>query len=255
MQLINNAFLEILIQLHGLTGSLGNSILLFTVIIRSLLLPLSLPMIQSQKKMKQIQPEVEKLKQKHKNDKKALQLAQIDLYKKYNINPLVGCLPQILQLVVLILLYRVLLNFVSQSEVNGMAINAHYFWLDLSKPDPLFILPVLAAVTQLIMSIMILPGGETADIVSNTSSRSDVKAANKKEEDTAEMASMMQKQMLFVMPIMTGFFALRFPSGLALYWVATTVFSIFQQYFFTGWGGLETYTRRIYTFIREKTQK
>ncbi len=63
----------------------------------------------------------------------------------------------------------------------------------------------------------------------------------------------MQKQMIFLMPVMTGFFALQFPAGLALYWVATTVLSAIQQYFVTGFGGLETYSKRALAFIKQKT--
>ena len=67
----------------------------------------------------------------------------------------------------------------------------------------------------------------------------------KKTEDVQDMAETMQQQMLFIMPVMTGILALSFPSGLALYWVATTVFSIVQQYFVSGWGGLSKYLAKI----------
>jgi YidC/Oxa1 family membrane protein insertase len=87
------------------------------------------------------------------------------------------------------------------------------------------------------MSLMISPGAEIPDIVPNESKKKEVQKANEKEEDFAEMAASMQKQMLFFMPVMTAFIAWRYPSGLALYWVITTVFSIVQQYFISGWGG------------------
>jgi YidC/Oxa1 family membrane protein insertase len=247
--------LELLAQLHQLTGNLGWSILTFTLLIKLLFVPLSIPSMKSQKKMKELQPELNKLKKLHKDDKKSLQVAQIELYKKHNINPLSGCLPQIVQLVLLIVLYQVLISFVSKTEVNGMLINPSFFWLNLTKPDPLYILPVLAGLTQLFLSVMILPGGETPDIIPNDSKDKKLVEANKKEEDTAEMAATMQKQMLFMMPIMTAFIALRFPSGLALYWVASTVLSIVQQYFMSGWGGLETYTRRVMTFVQNRSSK
>jgi YidC/Oxa1 family membrane protein insertase len=252
MQFLTNGLLEVLVQLHNLTGNLGLSILLFTFIVRSILLPLSLPSITSQKKMKALQPELEELKKKHKDDKKSLQLAQMELYKKYNLNPLAGCLPQLFQIGILILLYQVLIKFVTQTEVHGVVLNPHFFWLDLSKPDNLFVLPVLAGVTQLILSVMILPGGEVADVVPNNSKDKKIQKANVKEEDAASMAANMQKQMLFFMPVMTGFIALKFPAGVALYWVATTVFSIFQQVLFSGWGGLEIYTRRGLAFVKAK---
>jgi YidC/Oxa1 family membrane protein insertase len=244
MNIINQLLIGLLVQLHILTGNLGWSILLFTAVIRFLLVPLSIPSMKSQKKIRELQPEMKKLKDIHGSDKKALQMAQIELYKKYNINPLAGCLPQLVQIVLLIILYQVLVSFVSQTEVSGVVINPSFFGLDLTKPDKTYILPVLSGLTQLFLSMMILPGGETPDLVPNNSKSKAVKEANKKEEDTAEMAASMQKQMVFMMPIMTAFIALRFPSGLALYWVASTLFSIGQQYFLSGWGGVTLYAQR-----------
>jgi YidC/Oxa1 family membrane protein insertase len=252
MQLIINGFLEVLVQLHKLTGNLGLSILLFTFIVRSLLVPLSLPSLKSQKKIKEMKPEIDALKQKHKGDQKAFQAAQLELYKKHNVNPLSGCLPQLLQIGILILLYRVLVTFISQTHVNGVTLNPIFMGLNLSKPDGTFVLPVLAGLTQLILSVMILPGGETPDVVPNNSKNKNIQQENKKEEDMAEMANSMQKQMLFIMPIMTGFIAIKFPSGLALYWVATTVYSIVQQYFVSGWGGLSMYWQRAKLLLIKK---
>ena len=77
---------------------------------------------------------------------------------------------------------------------------------------------------------------------------------NKKEEDMAEMAATMQQQMMFIMPIMTVFFALKFPAGLALYWVVTTVYSIGQQYAISGPGGLVTYAKRLQLIIAKRTK-
>jgi YidC/Oxa1 family membrane protein insertase len=241
MQIITDIFIQLLTLLNDLTGNLGLAIITFTFLIRSALLPISLPSLKATKKMQDLQPEISKLKKKHKNDNKALQQAQMELYKKYNVNPLAGCLPQLVQLGVLIFLYQALISFLN----NATAINMQFLWLDLSKSDQLYVMPVLAAVTQLILSLMIAPGAETPDIVPNVNKSKKVREENKKEEDVAEMAKSMQQQMLFIMPIMTGFFALRFPSGLALYWVATTVFSVGQQYYISGFGGLKTYWLRL----------
>lgn len=250
--LLTDLFQQALVQLQMFTGNLGLSILLFTFLVRSILLPLSLPSIRSQKKMRELAPEVKKLKEKHGDDKKAFQLAQMELYKKYNANPLSGCLPQIIQIVILIFLYRVLVGFLATAKMNGVPIDAHFLWLNLSQPDSFYILPVLAAVTQLILSVMILPGGEVPDLVPNNSKSKKIIEKNKKEEDTADMAATMQKQMLFMMPLMTGFIALRFPSGLTLYMVATTVFSIIQQQVISGPGGLTLYFRRFLSTLNRK---
>jgi len=250
---VNQVLIEFLLQLHQVTGNLGLSILAFTVIVRLLLFPLSIPMMRSQKKMREIQPELKKLKSTHGKDNKALQVAQMELYKKHNINPLAGCLPQVVQIVFLIVLYQVLVKFISQTEFNGVTLNTSFGWLNLTKPDQLFIIPVLAGLTQLFLSLMILPGGETPDLIPNDAKTKKLKEENKKEENTADMAAAMQKQMLFIMPVMTGFIAVSFPSGLGLYWVASTVFSIVQQYYATGWGGVTLYAKRAYAFVQKKS--
>jgi YidC/Oxa1 family membrane protein insertase len=238
-----------LVFLYGITGNLGLTIILFTGIVRAVLLPLTIPSIRTQKQMKELQPELKALKQKHGSDKKAFQQAQLDLYKKYNMNPIAGCLPQLVQLGMLIVLYHALTVFLNQSEVNGEPINRFFLWLDLGTVDSRYVIPVLAGVSQFILSLMIAPGAEVRDAVPNQSSQKTVQEANKKEEDMADMAASMQQQMLFIMPVMTGVFAARFPSGLGLYWIATTVFSIAQQYFISGPGGLASYTQRAYQFV------
>lgn len=248
MTFLIDGFIQILTLLAEITGSLGLGILVFTFLIRSVLLPLSLPTLKASKQMRDLQPELKKLKKKHGKDKKALQTAQMELYKKYNVNPLAGCIPQLLQLAVLILLYKALLQFLNDPSLT---LSTNFLWLNLATPDTKYVLPFLAAATQLVLSIMIAPGAEKEDVVPNDSSSKKIQKENEKEEDMAEMAQSMQQQMMFIMPIMTGFFALQFPSGLALYWVATTVFSIGQQYYVSGWGGLETYSKRIVARLKK----
>jgi len=232
--LINNSIRQALTffyQVFG--GNLGLAIIALTLFIRSILIPITLPSLKSAKKMQELKPLLDKLKKKHKNDKKKLQQAQMELYKQHNINPAAGCLPQIVQIVVLISLYRVLMNFIEADLVNGFTLNLKFLWLDLSKPDPYYILPVLAGLFQLIFSIAM-----------QTGLKSEVKAPKNKakkqqEEDSLEMAQTMQKQMLYTMPIMTTIIALKFPSGLALYWTASTIFSLVQQLIVSGPGGLK----------------
>ncbi len=251
MQIITDFILNILIEIYKLTNNLGWSIIVFTFLVRTILLPLSFKSMSAQKKIRELQPKIKELEKNHNGDKAALQKAKLELFQKYNVNPLAGCLPQLVQIGLFIVLYQVLVKFLGQTDFNGLTVNQSFYWLNLGKPDQWFILPILAGLTQLILSIMILPGGEVVDIVPNKSKSLKVKTANKKEEDMAEMAESMQKQMLFIMPIMTGVIALKFPSGLALYWTATTVFSIFQQYFTSGWGGLAIYLKRLILLIKK----
>lgn len=252
MEFITQGFQQLLLFLVETTGSLGFAIIVFTFLIRSILVPITLPSLRSAKKIQEIQPEIKKLSKIHGKDRQALQKAQMELYKKYNVNPLSGCIPQLVQLGVLILLYQALITFINN---NGGVVDMQFYWLDLSVPDSKYVLPVLAVLTQLVLSLMIIPGGETPDLVPNTSKSKKIQKANEKEEDVADMAKSMQQQMMFIMPLMTGFIALRFPSGLALYWVVTTLFSIGQQWYVSGPGGLFTYMNRAKVFIQSKMNK
>jgi len=242
--MLEQFFTFILTSLYSILGNLGYSIIAMTIIIKSLILPISLPSIKAQKKMKDISPELNKLKSKYGNDKKGFQQAQLELYKKYNINPLSGCLPQVLMIIILLGLYRSLNTFLVDGVIEGIKINTSFLWLDLTQPDPIYILPILAGVSQLIMSLMISPGGEVRDLVSNSSKNKKTQKKNKEEEDMASMANSMQKQMIFMMPFMTAFIALKFPSGLAVYWVVANLFAIVQQYVVSGPGGLKSYWER-----------
>lgn len=229
---INPLIYKLLVFLYQVLGNnLGLGIIALTLFLRTALVPLTLPSLRSAKKMQDLKPQLDRLKKKHK-DKQALQKAQVELYKQNGVNPAAGCLPQILQIIVLISLYRVLIDFVGQDSVNGFALNLKFLWLNLSQPDPLYILPVLAGLSQLLFSIVMQSGLKT-----------EVKAPKQKnkrqkEEDSLEMAQSMQKQMLYIMPIMTTVIALKFPSGLALYWAVSTIFSLIQQLIVSGPGGL-----------------
>lgn len=250
MQIFTQIILTTIAEIYNVTGSLGWSLIIFTIVVRSLLLPLTLPSLKAANKMKEMQPHIKKLKVKYGSDKTALQKAQLELFKTHNVNPLAGCLPQLVQIGILILLYHVLINFFKTPLINGEQVNTAFFWMNLATPDKSFILPILAAGTQLILSFMILPGAEKKDEIPNDSKNKKVQEANKKEGDFADMAASMQQQMLFIMPLMTGIFAYQFPAGLALYWVITTIFSIGQQYFISGLGGIKIYYQRIIIFIK-----
>ena len=242
-----NPINQLLIFLYSLTGNnLGFAIILLTLLIRGVLVPITIPSLKSAKKLQELKPHLDRLKEKHK-DKQKLQLAQLDLYKQHGINPAAGCLPQIAQLVVLIALYQVFIKFINAPELNGQALNLNFFWLNLGKPDPYYILPVLAGLSQLVFSLMMSSGLE-----SHLKAPKE-KKEKQKEEDNMEMAQSMSQQMLLIMPAMTVIISLKFPSGLALYWVITTVFSLVQQYLVSGPGGLKPALARVLSFLPRKT--
>ncbi len=245
---IYQPILTLLMFFDGLTQNFGLAIIMLTLVIRFILVPFTLPGMKMSAKMRTLQPEINKLKEKYKNDKVGLQQAQLELFKKHQVNPASGCLPLIAQFVVLIVLYNVFIDLLGGK--NGTVLSsAQFLWLNLTQPDPYFILPVIAGVTQLILSLMVLPAASTSaekTIALSTPGKKDDKQA----EDMSEMAASMQKQMVFMMPVMTVIIALRFPSGLALYWIISTLFSLVQQYYVSGWGALSDYARKLLSLKR-----
>ncbi len=228
---------------HLFSNNLGLAIIITTLVIRAILFPLTYPSLKSAKKIKDLKPELDKLKAQHKGDKQALQMAQMELYKSHQINPASGCLPQIVNLIVLIGLYRVLLSFLQSGVINGSAVNLSFFWMNLAEPDTTYITPLLAGALQFILALMLAPATSTA-AEKTLAAQTKTKKDDEKAEDMGQMAETMQQQMLFIMPIMTVVIALKFPSGLGVYWIITTLISVIQQYFVSGLGGLKKYLKK-----------
>jgi len=247
--LLYKPLLQALIFLTGIfAGSFGLAIIVLTFLIRAILIPLSLPAMQSAQKMKELKPHLDELKRRFAQDKKRLQVEQLNLYKQHGINPAAGCLPTLVQFAVLIALYQVFMAFMGKGAVDSLSVNMKFLWMDLAKPDPWYLLPILAGLSQLILSQMLMTGKEhhqAKDLKPTVKLEEKSQGGQKTEESTQEMAEAIQQQMLYVMPVMTALIALRLPSGLAVYWVATTVFSIIQQYFVSGPGGLAIIAQRI----------
>ena len=251
-QFLVNPILNLLIFFYQiLFHNLGLAILVMTLALRGVLIPLTLPTLKAAQKQKDLAPELKKLKEKYKDNKEKLAKAQMELYRQNGVNPAAGCLPQILQLVVLIALYQVFIQVLSNDtqavlKLNeilyfdflkldpGRVINASFGPWNLTQSDPFFVLPVLAGVTQLLLAKMMRPVVVEGE-----------KQAKKTPDKSDDLMYTMQGQMLYMMPLMTIFIGWRLPAGLVLYWLATTAFSVAQQYFVSGLGGLEPWLRKI----------
>ncbi|MDQ3098344.1 MAG: YidC/Oxa1 family membrane protein insertase [bacterium] len=235
----HDIILQSLIYLYSvLFENFGLAIIALTVLIRALLLPFTLPASKTQKKMMDLKPRLDELKATHGKDKKKLSEEQLKLYQEHGINPLGGCLPQIVQIILLIILYNVFISFLSPGEgvktpsINGNPVNTAFLWWDLAKKDPFYALPLIAGLSQFIMSKMIIPTKKLSI------KKNDSKDEKKEKEDFSEVMQEVQGQMVYMMPVMTVFFSINFPSGLSLYWIVGNICSIIQQYFISGWGGL-----------------
>lgn len=230
--------------------NLGLAIIGLTMVIRGILTPLTLPSMKSAQKIKDLQPELNKLKEKYGKDKQVFAQKQLEFYKEKGVNPAAGCLPQIVQLVILIALYQAF-NQVLQPDGNiieklnlvlypplqlspDAVLNSRFLYLDLTKPD-VFTIPALkiatftldklpgffllaSAITQFFSSKLMMPATQ----VSQEKSKLTEGAGD-------DMAVAMQKQMLYLFPIMTLFVGFSFPSGLVLYWFVFSLFMLIQQ--------------------------
>ncbi len=248
-------------SLH-LPGALGLSIILLTVLIKIILWPITVRQLVAARKMSEkmaiMKPELEELKTKYKDDKMALAQAQREIYAKYEINPAAGCLPIIIQALLIYPIYQVVIAFLDLNHglerINYFIYNAqwhlsqlpdsHFLGLDLAaKPSDfskmgvmgiyLLAVPVVTALFQFILTKMMSPF-----VQKETEAVAEKVETKKEAEDTA---AAMQKQMTYMMPLMIGFFAWQLPVGLALYWNVLNVVSLIQQYRVSGWGSLRAH--------------
>jgi YidC/Oxa1 family membrane protein insertase len=192
---------------------LGIVIILLTLIIRAVLFPLSRQSIRSQSKMASHKDEIKEIQTKYKT-KEEQSRELMKFYKEKKINPFSGCLPLIIQLFVLIALYRVFIGILNSqdSSINYIFLGI----LDLSKKN--VVLAVLAGVSQIFASILAIK--RTASIPQPGAS-----------EKSAAMQKNLNRQMSYILPVFTVFIALKLPAGLALYWVVSTALGVIQDYY------------------------
>ncbi len=202
-------------------NDLGIAIIVLTILIRLILYPLSKKAIQSQKAINQLQPKIKEIQKKYKNKEEQAKV-MMELYKKHKVNPMAGCLPILVQLPLLIALYRVFFNGLNPESLDGLysfisrpeLLNVMFLGLiDLSQRS--VFLAVMAGLFQFIQSKMIMPKNLT----------------KKSKSDGLDFSTIMSKQMLYFMPLITVFIAWSLPAALPLYWIVITLFGITQQYF------------------------
>ena len=182
--------------IHGVVGNWGWAIILLTVLIKLLLYPLSAASLKSMAKMRNLQPEMARLKELYGDDRQKMSQELMGLYKKEKVNPAGGCLPMLLQMPVFIALYWVLLESVEIRHAPW------FLWIqDLSAKDPYFVLPLIMGGSMLLMQkLQPMP------------------------------TDPMQAKVMQLMPIMFTFFFMFFPAGLVLYWTVNNLLSMAQQW-------------------------
>ncbi|CAM4215005.1 YidC/Oxa1 family membrane protein insertase [Paenibacillus alkaliterrae] len=178
--------------------SYGLAILLLTIIVRTLILPLTLKQYRSSKAMQALQPEMAEIKKKHKDNPQKQQEETMKLFQKHQVNPMAGCLPLIVQMPIFIALYNAI-------YMNPDIREHTFLWLQLGEKDPYYILPILAAATTYIQSKMM------------------------QKQQTQMMPGM--GMMLAIFPVLIFVMAISFPAALPLYWVYSNIYTIVQNYF------------------------
>lgn len=226
-----------LIVVYGIVPfhDFGIAIIIVTVAIKAVLIPLSRKQIESQKKMQELQPKIKEIQAKYKNDKEKQSRALMEFYKENKTNPFSGCLPLIVQLIILIAIYRVLYN-ISQ---NNLMVDGKELYSFVSNPGQINRMFVgiidLSAVLNLgsltLASVPHLALVAAAALLQYIQSKMLMakQVFKPKKDGEPDFSQMMAKQMLYMGPLLTLFIGIKFPAGLALYWLVSTTFMIVQQ--------------------------
>ena len=213
-----------LIFLYGIVPnhSMGLAIIILTVLIRLILWPLNNKAIKSQRVLMELKPKIEETQKKFKNDKEAQAKALMSLYKEHKINPLAGFLPILIQIPIIIALWRVFLNSVKLNQLS-----LYSFIKAPSSLQPIFLgiidltrgnvlLAIVAGLLQYFQTKMLLPAS--------------AKATADKPTKASDFSQIMSKQMLYFGPVITVIIFWSLPSALPLYWIVISIMTIFQQY-------------------------
>ena len=234
-EVIIRPMLNTLLVLYVLCFSqMGIAIIAFTALVRVATIPLTVRQLRQMRAMTRLQPRVREIQERYAGDRQRTSQETMRLYRESGVSP-IGCLgPLIVQMPILIGLFRVLIltlfnnpeDLVNLSDKlypwiafvpvhAAVPVNNGFLWLDLSQPDPSpIVMPILVAVTTWVQQ----------------------KMTQMPSPDPRQQSS--QTMMLWMMPIFLGAFSLGWPSGLPLYWVVSNVIGIGIQYFITGWGPL-----------------
>ncbi len=203
-------------MIHGLLTGIGVTdtgiayvlaIAFLTILIKLVLLPLNIKQMRSQAAMQEIQPQVQKLQTKYKNDPQKQQAEMMKLYKEHNVSPFSGCLPLLIQMPILFALFYV---FNELTAIQG----ASFLWLpDLYAKDPYYILPVLSGLSTYLSSYLMQR--------QNNATKKDDKATG----------GMNMSGMNIGMALMMGIMSMNFKSALVIYWILNNLLQMLQTYF------------------------
>ncbi len=222
--------LNLLVFLYNTVSfqDLGVAIVLLTIIIKVVLLPFSKQSIKAQKSMQDIQPKIDEVKKKYKDNKEEMGKALMNLYKENKVNPFSSCLPMLIQLPFLWAVFRVfrddpgkhldlVYSFLARFKPETIE-TISFGFLDLSKPN--IVLALLAGLAQF---------WQAKHMMNRRKANKNIQAVSEVGGKEENMATIMNKQMLYFMPIITVVIGVSLPGGLTLYWFLTTLLTALQQ--------------------------
>lgn len=237
--LIINPFITFITFLYA---TLGNNIVLaivvFTLVVRILTYPLTIQQQRSSREMQKIQPQLKKLREKHKGDREKFSQAQMALYREHKINPLGGCLPLVIQMPILLGLYSSIMNVLASTPTQLIALNDRLLLPSLGTLVPLekvwlgmdlTLAPTANPFYALSLPLLVMG---TTWLQSKMTMGSQPKP-EKRDDGKPDQSAAMQQSMTTMMPLMFGFFSLSFSVGLSIYFIVSNVIGI-AQYAWTG---------------------
>ncbi|MCI7619679.1 MAG: YidC/Oxa1 family membrane protein insertase [Firmicutes bacterium] len=197
--------------LYGIIGNYGVALIIVTVIVKLCLYPVYAKSIKSTMKMSEVQPKIQEIQQKYAKDTATMNEKLTELYKEEGVSMYGGCLPMLVQMIVIMGLFALLRNPMAYIDSDSMlfAIHEPFLWIqDLAQPDK-WVLPILAAIATFIATSMSQNAGGAGA--------------------SAQQAKMMTNIMKYFFPIMILWMARSYPAGLAIYWFGSQVIQIFYN--------------------------
>ena len=253
----------------GVPGAIAFAIVVLTLVVRAVLIPLYRKQLVSQRRMQLIQPELKEVQKRYKGDAMKARLAQQELFKERGISPLAGCLPLLLQMPLLFIMYSVIQQGLTNQDPSAMLTvfgvqvvdidckNVVNGVIEATKPCIDSVVPLLgnialpqafltiagfglsflaiaSALLQLVQSRMMLPAADPANDDPN---------------------ARIQRQTMLFLPLISVVYGGFLPAGLFIYWIVATVFSIVQQYLIVGWGSMFPFFGRTPAFAVDHTPR
>ncbi len=196
---LTNIFSDVLEFFHSMGAPWWLSIVILTIIVRSLLFPLTAKQVRSMRAMQDLKPEMDRIRAKYKDNRQKQQEEIMKLYQERNVNPMGGCLPILIQMPIFITMYYVIRNF---NQTHDSFTSGGILWFkDLTAADPYYILPILSAVTMFAAS-----------------------------QFTSQNLDPRQRWLMRIMPFGITVVLLHFPAGLFMYWITSNLMTLVQNY-------------------------